>query len=357
MKREKIISKLLAAALSALLLVFLSSCSLKNAPAEPLDDGVCVTVIDVGQGDSIFIQLPKSRCMLIDTGIRDEADTVIDYIEARGYEKIDYLVGTHPHADHIGAMRDVIKAFEIGKIYMPKVSADTATFEKTLKLIDEKGLGITTAKAGVNILNEENLNIDILAPNSSEYEELNNYSAVIKLTYGDTKFLFMGDAQKESESEITADVSADFVKVGHHGSKTSSSEEFVRRVGAKYAAVSVAEENDYNLPVDWILERWRDSGAEVLMTKDMGNIEAYSDGANITINGDSSEGSGESRIDSADEGEAEKWVLNTGTKRIHTPDCPLARGISDKNRKYSSESIAELEKRGYKPCGSCEPKE
>ena len=89
MKREKIISKLLAAALSALLLVFLSSCSLKNAPAEPLDDGVCVTVIDVGQGDSIFIQLPKSRCMLIDTGIRDEADTVIDYIEARGYEKID----------------------------------------------------------------------------------------------------------------------------------------------------------------------------------------------------------------------------------------------------------------------------
>lgn len=351
--------KIIALCLVATIL-FLYSCS--KTVSQPLDEGVKVTVMDVGQGDSIFIQLPDSRCMLIDAGESEYGERVVDYIENSGYNKIDYLVATHPHADHIGGMRTVINAFDIGNVYMPKASTNTSTFERMLELIDEKGLQITTAKAGVNILSEENLCIDILAPNSDSYSELNDYSAVIKLTYGNSKFLFMGDAEENSEDEIMADVSADFVKVGHHGSKTSSGEDFVRRVGASYAAVSVGEDNDYNLPVDYIIDRWEESGAKVLMTKDVGNIIAESDGVNLTVNGETLESSGSSPSStsstSSSSGESDGyWILNTNTKRIHRPDCYLADNIADKNRDESTDSISELENKGYKPCGSCKPQD
>ncbi len=345
--------------LTALCIIFSCSCSKFQHTYEPLGDGLEVTVLDVKQGDSIFIELPKERCMLIDAGENEYSKTVTDYISSKGFKKIDYLVGTHPHADHIGGMRKVIKKFDIGKIYMPRATANTKTFEKTLELIDDKGLSVTVAKAGVSILKEDDLSIDILAPNSDEYDELNNYSAVIKITYGATKFLFMGDAQTQSEREIRADVSADFIKVGHHGSKTSSGEEFVRRVGAKYAAVSVAEENDYNLPVEKIIDRWKNSGAQVLMTKDVGNIVAYSDGASLTVNGVKAEAGTTADYNKnnlqPNETPDGKWVLNTNTKRIHSNECPLIENIAKQNIKYSDESISELKKQGYKTCGSCKP--
>lgn len=289
--------------LAVLLCLILCSCSTQGtAQLSPSAQGsIRVTVLDVGMGDSIFIELTDSRCMLIDAGESDSAETVVDYVSSLGYSKIDYLVGTHPHSDHIGGMREVINSFEIGEIFMPKAESDTYTYEKTLKLIDEKGLEITTAKAGVDIIDESDLSAEIIAPCSDSYSELNNYSAVIKLSFGSRSFLFMGDAETESEAEITADVSADFIKVGHHGSKTSSSSEFVNRVGAQYAAVSVSEDNEYNLPSQSVISRWEESGAEVLMTKDVGNIVAESDGSTLIVGGESS-ASGESS--DTDEGTA-----------------------------------------------------
>ncbi|WP_255883374.1 MULTISPECIES: ComEC/Rec2 family competence protein [unclassified Ruminococcus] len=283
MKYNKIILKL-SSLLLALSAVFLCSCSINiEQPSKPTNGEIRVTVLDVGQGDSIFIELTDNRCMLIDAGEYEYGDDIAEYIRSSGYNKIDYLVATHPHADHIGGMSEIIGSFDIGEIYMPRASTDTRTFEQLLTAIDDKGMSINTARAGVSILSEDNLSIDILAPVSDSYTDLNNYSSVIKLTYGEVKFLFMGDAEKESESEITADVSADFVKVGHHGSKTSSSADFVERVGASYAAVSVAEENEYNLPVKKIINRWKNSGADVLMTKDVGDITAVSDGKTLWI--------------------------------------------------------------------------
>lgn len=350
---RKITIKLLTTCL-ALMLTFLCSCSDKpavNSSSVPTE--ISVTVLDVGQGDSIFVELPDEECMLIDAGESEYGKTVTDYINTSGYDKIDYLVATHPHADHIGGMREVVNSFDVGEIYMPKVAANTKTYENLLKAIDKKGLKINTAKAGLNILSEDNLEIDIIAPNSSGYEDINNYSAVVKITYGDVKFLFMGDAETESENEITADVSADFVKIGHHGSRSSSSEKFVKRVGAKYAAVSVAEENDYNHPVEEIIKRWFDSGAKVLMTKDVGNIVAQSDGKNLTVSGKTAVVSDNSST--ASQEQESRYIINTNTKKIHTLDCPLAEDIAKKNKEYIEATVSQLEAEGYTPCKSCKP--
>ena len=366
--KHKITAKLLTACL-ALVLTFLCSCSdkpvvnsssvLTDSPtsatvlASGLDDEISVTVLDVGQGGSIFVELPDEECMLIDAGESEYGNSVTDYIRDNGYTKIDYLVATHPHADHIGGMREVVNSFDIGKVYMPKVAANTKTYENLLKAIDKKDLKVNTAKAGVNILSEDNLEIGIVAPNGSGYEDINNYSAVVKITYGDVKFLFMGDAETESENEIKADVSADFVKIGHHGSNTSSSEAFVRRVGAKYAAVSVAEENDYNHPVKEIINRWRDSGAKVMMTKDVGNIVAQSDGKNLTVNGSVAKVSDNSSA--ASQEQESRYIINTNTKKIHTLDCPLAEDIAKKNKEYTELTVSQLEAEGCTPCKSCKP--
>lgn len=377
--------------LAVMLCLILCSCSTQStAQLSPsAENSIRVTVLDVGMADSIFIELTDSRCMLIDAGESDSAKTVVDYISSHGYDKIDYLVGTHPHSDHIGGMREVINSFEIGEIFMPRVEHDTYTYEKTLELIDEKGLEITTAKASVDIIDEGELSAEIIAPCSDSYSELNNYSEVVKLSFGSTSFLFMGDAETESENEITADVSADFIKVGHHGSETSSSSEFVDRVGAQYAAVSVAEDNEYSLPSQSVISRWEESGAEVLMTKDVGNIVAESDGSALSVGGESavagessdkdtaSSAGGESSIGSenpassasesssaepgADSAEASiseySWILNTSSKRVHRPDCSQAKNIAEKNRAYSSESLDKLISQGYKPCESCMPEE
>ena len=239
--------------------------------------------IDVGQGDSIFIELPNTQTMLIDAGESWKSTTVINYINDQGYTKLDYVIGTHPHADHIGGLAQVINNFSIGNIYMPKAVSTSKTYENLLSTIANKGLSVTTAKAGVNIINQNDLKIDIIAPNSSSYSNLNNYSAVIKITYGSKKFLFMGDAETKSESEILTDVSADVIKIGHHGSDTSSSQNFINRVKPIYAIVMVGSGNKYDHPYIDILNKWENSGAKIYRTDINGNIVVSSNGQNLNI--------------------------------------------------------------------------
>lgn len=239
--------------------------------------------IDVEEGDSIFIELPNEKTMLIDAGEAVEGKKVINYIKQLGYSNIDYVVGTHPHTDHIGGLAQVINSFDVGKIYMPKVISTSKTYENLLNTISMKGLKIQTAKAGVNIINEDNLLIDIIAPNSDSYSDLNNYSVVIKITYKNSKFIFMGDAETISENEILTDVTADIVKVGHHGSNTSSGQNFVSRVNAKYAIISVGSDNNYNHPNMDIVDRWENSGAKIYRTDLNGTIIVTTDGNTFNI--------------------------------------------------------------------------
>lgn len=247
------------------------------------NDLLKVHYLDVGQGDSIFIELPNNETMLIDAAESYQSENIINYLKNLNYQKIDYVIGTHPHTDHIGGLKDIINTFEIGKIYMPKVVSTTKTYENLLMTIKDKNLKINTAKAGTSIIDTDALKINILAPNNSTYTELNNYSVVTKITYGTTKFLFMGDAEKLSENEIKENVTADVIKIGHHGSNTSSSIDFIKKVNAKYGIISVGLNNKYNLPKEETITNWENSGTKIYLTSINGTITAISDGTNIKI--------------------------------------------------------------------------
>lgn len=239
--------------------------------------------IDVGQGDSIFLEFPNGKNMLIDAGENYESETVQSFINSKGYFSLDYVVGTHPHTDHIGGLESIIRRYEIGEIYLPKVVHTSKTYENLLTTINELGYKVNSAISGMEIINEKGLEVKILSPKNSNYSELNNYSVVIKIVFGNTSFLFMGDAETVVEDEILDEVNADVVKVGHHGSDTSSSEEFVKSVNAKYAVIMSGFDNQYDLPDKAIVDRWKSNGAEVYNTSENGNVIITSDGRNITV--------------------------------------------------------------------------
>lgn len=247
------------------------------------EEDLKVHFIDVGQGDSIFIELPNDEVMLIDAGESSEEEKVYNYITDLGYNNIDYVVGTHPHTDHIGGLEYIINNISVENIYMPKAVSTSKTYESLLNTISNKNLKVKVAKANVSIISSDNLSVNIIAPNSESYSNLNNYSAVIKIDYYNNSFLFMGDAEVLSEEEITSDVGADVIKVGHHGSDSSSSLEFLNKVKPKYAVISVGTNNQYNHPYDSILSRYESIGAQVYRTDLHGTIVATSDGTNINI--------------------------------------------------------------------------
>ncbi|MBZ2174547.1 MBL fold metallo-hydrolase [Schnuerera sp. xch1] len=254
-----------------------------NNPTEAED--IEVHFIDVGQADSILIKSSTGKNMLIDAGNNDDEDLIYSYLKDKGIETLDVVVGTHPHEDHIGGLDTVINNFDVKKIYMPKVSNNTKTFEDVLLATKNKGLKITTPTSGDNF-ELGNAKCTMLAPNSSTYDELNNYSIVIKLEYEDTSFLFTGDAEGISEQEMLNkgyDLSADVLKVGHHGSESSTTELFLEAVSPKHAVIMVGKDNSYGHPHDIILQRLKENNINVYRTDKSETIIATTDGKDITI--------------------------------------------------------------------------
>ena len=242
--------------------------------------------LDVGQGDSIFIELPNGETMLIDSGENYHGASIIKYIEDCGRDKIDYLVGTHPHSDHVGSMAYIIRNFDIGSVYLPDASTNTYTYEKMLEAIKKKGLKVNTAKTGVSILtdSEESLDISILAPsNTKNVKNLNNTSVIIKLKYADTSFLFTGDAEKSELKTLSGDLSADVLKVGHHGSETSTPQTLVDAVKPKIAVISVGKDNDYGHPSAKTLKRLENAGCEIYRTDQQQTVAVTSDGHTLNV--------------------------------------------------------------------------
>lgn len=280
--------------LSLLLLILVSGCTgLNLEPSNvserkdniftPSNDELVAHFIDVGQGDANFIELPNGEVMLIDAGIASTGDDIVEYIENLGYDTIDYVVSTHPHADHIGGMAEIIEAFDIESVYMPRAVSTSKTYENLLETIQDKGLSIKTGRAGVEVLNEEDLDIVMVAPNSDDYSNLNNYSIVLKITYGDVSFLYTGDAEEESLEEITSDIEADVLKVGHHGSDTSTSEEFLEKVNPQYAVISVGEGNSYGHPAASTIELLQEYTNNIYQTDLNGTVVISTDGVNINV--------------------------------------------------------------------------
>lgn len=272
-----------------LMALIVSGCSiLADQEAEYDSNTLRVHYIDVGQGDSILIQLPAGQNILIDAGNNGDGEMIVNYLRRQGVEKLDHVLGTHPHSDHIGGLDVVIKSFDIGRIYMPRVVHNTKTYENVLLAIKEKGMKITEAKAGVKLDTGAGVDAIIIAPQRSDYESLNNYSAVLKLTYGHTCFLFTGDAEAESEQEMLLssvyNLRADVLKVGHHGSYSSTSEEFLQAVSPVYAVISAGRDNKYGHPHAETLTRLATENIEVLRTDERGTIVIASDGRRILFN-------------------------------------------------------------------------
>lgn len=317
--------------------------------------------IDVGQGDSEFIEFPDGECMLIDAGGNEYGDEIVDYIQNLGYSKIDYLVATHPHADHIGGMAFVVNSFNIGTIYMPKVSTDTKTFENLLEAIQDKGLTIKSAKSGIVIKD----GVTILSPTQDSYQDLNDFSVVIRMIYGETTFLFMGDASKNVESDITEDISTDVLKVGHHGSETASSQEFIKKVSPQIAIISAGVNNDYGHPHQVTLDTLNAAGVKIFGTYDSGTISVTSDGKAYMVDKDPvyvAEATSEAvRTEKPETVQPEasatteqEYVGSINSNKYHYPWCQWAEKIHSENEIwFSSEEDAKVH--GYVPCKVCNP--
>lgn len=246
-----------------------------------VDGDLNIYFIDVGQADSILLT-NKESSLLIDAGNNEDGEVVVNFIKEKGITKLDYVIGTHPHEDHIGGLDDVINSsLEIENIYMPKIQTNTKTFEDVLDAVKNKGLQVTAPQKGDTFQIGE-AKAEIMTDSILDEDNLNLSSITIRLQYGNNSFLFMGDSETENEETRTWP-KTDVLKVGHHGSNTSSSEDFLNQVKPTYAIIMAGKNNSYGLPKDKILERLKNIGSQIYRTDEEGTIVMTSDGNQIEI--------------------------------------------------------------------------
>lgn len=264
-----------------------SSQSDSGAPSTTAQASANVTIkfIDVGQGEAILIALPE-KTMLIDAGPTGSAPKIAQVLQELGRNKIDYLVATHPDEDHIGGMADVISSTQIGTIYAPNKTNNTATYRKFLTAIQNNNLQITLAEAGTIIDQTDAYKLEILWPTKdANFPDTNDYSIIIKLTVGAKTFLFTGDAPTSAILDSNPG-HIDVLKLSHHGSRTGTTEQLVRKLSPTYAVVSYALENSYGHPMQSVLNALHKHSVEVWGTGANGTITITCDGTNIDISGE-----------------------------------------------------------------------
>lgn len=276
--------KIIYITLNFLLILILFQCSIetnKNIVSDNIK-GMNVHFIDVGQGDSILIQV-NSKNLLIDSGPSVSKDKLVKYLNSLKISKLDYIIATHPHEDHIGNMSYIIDNFEVLNFYAPKVNSNTKAFETMVESLVIKNLKIKVLKPNIKSIDlGENTKVDVFSPISNEYENLNNFSSIIKISYGTTSFLFTGDSEELSEKEVLTqgyDLKSDVLKVGHHGSSSSTSKRFLDAVDPYIAVISVGKDNSYGHPSQEVLSRLKD--LTIYQTDLDGNILIKSDGYSL----------------------------------------------------------------------------
>ncbi|MBK3494200.1 MBL fold metallo-hydrolase [Viridibacillus sp. YIM B01967] len=248
---------------------------------------VFVHIIDIGQGDSILIQTEEEN-ILIDAGNKGSGDEVVTYLQKNNVTTLDAVVSTHPDADHVGGLAEVIDSFKVKKVYAPKVSHTTIAYKNFLTAVKKQGLKITQAKTDVEIpTTEENLSLKFIAPVTTySQSDLNDWSAVLLLQNGNNKFLFTGDAELPSENDMLANglvPKVDVLKVSHHGAEEATSAAFLDKAKPTFAAISVGATNGYGHPTSVTLNRLEKVGAEVYRTDKQGNILFTSNGSDISV--------------------------------------------------------------------------
>ena len=294
MKNEKKIRKIISIIIGIIIVLFilLNGDFISNATASVsninnsnennnVDGSLSVYFIDVGQGDCIYINQGEYN-MLIDAGNNEDGEKLVSYLKSLNVNGFDYVIGTHPHEDHIGGMDDIINNFEIDNYYMPDKLSTTKTFEDVLDALDAKGLSYNVPKIDDEFkLGDATFKVIY---SGDDTNDINDSSIVLKMTYGDNTFLFTGDATSNVEEIIlNKDIKSDVLKVAHHGSSYSSTTEFLDKVDPKYAIISVGKNNSYNHPASITLQKLSNRDIKVYRTDLDGTIIFTSDGTNLSV--------------------------------------------------------------------------
>lgn len=263
---------------------------IKDMMTANLPDGVLYAqFIDIGQGDSTLLTSPSGKFVLIDTGPGSSEEDLVDHLDSMGVETIEYLILTHPHEDHIGGTPSVLERYDVRNVIMPDATADTSIFRRNLEAIEKEGCETILAEPG-DTYEFDSCKIELLGPLSTEGKDANNSSVVCKVTYGITSFMFTGDMEKGYEKELIEEyggyLNCDVLKAGHHGSSTSSSEDFLDIVSPDTAVISCAEDNEYGHPHREVIKRLKDRGIEYHVTYEDGTVILVSDGNGVELYND-----------------------------------------------------------------------
>ena len=336
-----------------LLCLLLSSCSLldpiatvpRNDHPTTQADSLSVHYIDVGQADCALLEC-AGQYMIIDGGNVDDSDLVVTYLQDQGVEQLHTVICTHAHEDHVGGLAAVLAVYPTEQILSPTRTYSSACFDDFLYYADQQDIAITIPNPG-DFFYLGNAEVTVLGPVKS-YADPNNTSIVVKVEFGDTSFLFTGDMEKDAETDMLdygMDVSADVLKVGHHGSSTSTGYRFLYEVDPEYAVISVGTDNTYGHPHRETVAILADAGVPMLRTDELGTILAITDGSEITFTWEKQ---------SAQPGDIEPadatYIGNRNSKKFHLPTC---NGLPAENNRVIFDSYSEAIDEGYTPCGNC----
>lgn len=242
-----------------------------------------VTFIDVGQADSILLE-NEGHYMLVDAGNNEDGPKLVNYFKNQNIHQFDYVIGTHPHEDHIGGLDNIIEGFDINTFYMPDVITTTKTFEDVLDALGEKNVTLSIPKTNATFKLGD-ATVKVLYVGTEDESDLNDTSIVLKVTYQNVSFLLTGDASTKVEEKLNpADLESTVLKVGHHGSSTATNEKFLNTVNPKYAIISVGENNQYEHPHTTVLNTLAAHNITTYRTDQDGTIKVITDGTNIEIN-------------------------------------------------------------------------
>ncbi|WP_415336596.1 ComEC/Rec2 family competence protein [Clostridium perfringens] len=284
-KKKKIISSIIG--IIVVLLAGYFGIDLTQDSKVPKDSELMISYMDVGQGDAAYIKV-NGNDILIDAGPRSNSKELLEQLKAKNIDDFELVIATHPHEDHIGGMVDVFKEYEVKAFYSPKITHTTKTYENLVKAVKDEGLKTKELKGGMVIDLGEGAKFEVFTPQKSEYEELNDYSPIMKLSFGDTSYLFTGDAEKLAEEEALAkyktSLDSDVIKFGHHGSSSSSSNAFIEAVSPKYGIISCAKDNKYGHPHSETLDIIKKYNIKTFRTDTDGEIILTSDGKSINFN-------------------------------------------------------------------------
>lgn len=340
-----------------------------------------VHYIDVGEADSALI-VCDGEAMLIDTGNPDQGTAIRLYLKQHDIEKLKYMLLTHSDRDHIGGAASVVSNVDIENLFMCRYEKDNDVYMNLINEINYKNMTWSTPEVGSEYQLGD-ATITIIAPNR-EYDNPNDSSIAFVIRHGENSFIFTGDAEEAAESDIVnngLDISADVYYVGHHGSYTSSTQEFLNKVSPQYAVISCAKDNEYGHPHIETMEKLKAMDVKLYRTDDQGDIICYSDGTNIEFNIEPSDNwsNGNSEInesastqvkqamaeatpiieeeqEASDEGNEEiTYVLNTNSKKFHKITCDSVNDMSQKNRQDVTLTRDEIVELGYIPCKRCNP--